>query len=129
MANAGSDLFATVPEDHLKFSVYKDRLDYSKVVDFLEFGKKDVSQATGVPLSSVRYDDKMPNELVQRVKEWAMLLNLVAEHFQGDGKKTHLWFTLRNPMLGNIAPRDLIRFGRFAKLHKFIWSALEENKR
>ena len=129
MANAVSDLFATVPKDHLKFSVYGDRMDYSKVVDFLVFGKKDVSHATGVPLSSVRYDDKMPSELVQRVNEWAMLLNLVAEHFQGDGKKTHLWFTLSNPMLGNIAPRDLIRFGRFSKLKKFIWSALEENKR
>ncbi len=80
-------------------------------------------------MSSVRYDEKIPTELHERIKEWAILLNLVAEHFKGDATKTTLWFTTPNPLLGNISPRDMIRFGRYKKLFKFIFNALAENKR
>jgi hypothetical protein len=31
--------------------------------------------------------------------------------------------------LGNITPRDMIRIGRFKKLHRFILNALSENER
>jgi hypothetical protein len=30
-------------------------------------------------------------------------------------------------MLGDIAPRDMIRFGRYAKLRQFVMDALSEN--
>ncbi len=129
MTTAAPSLFKTTPKDHLGFGLYKDRPNYSDVVHFLEFEKRDVSQATGVPIHSVRYDDKIKSELADRIKEWAILLNLVAEFFQGDGRKTALWFSVSNPLLGNIKPRDMIRFGRFKKLYTFIWNALEENKR
>ena len=129
MQTLDRDIFATVPnKDYLSF--YQDeRPQYNKIVDFLEFKKDDISKAVGVPLSSVRYDAKMPAELQERIREWATLLNLVAEHFQGDGQKTVLWFTTLNPLLGNITPRDLIRFGRYKKLFKFVVNALAENKR
>jgi hypothetical protein len=39
-----------------------------------------------------------------------------------------LWFKVPNPLLGDVAPRDMIRFGRYKKLLKFIQSALEENQ-
>jgi len=129
MPTAVSDLFTTVPKrDHLSL-FQNDRPDYQKVVQSLEFKKEDVSKATGVPLVSIRYDEKMPIELQERIREWAVLLNLVAEHFQSDAKKTTLWFTMSNPLLGNVAPRDMIRFGRFKKLIKFIITALAENRR
>ena len=79
-------------------------------------------------MQSVRYDQKMPKELEDRVREWAVALALVAQYFK-DGQKTVLWFKTPNPLLGNIAPRDMIRVGRFSKLHRFIANALADNKR
>lgn len=125
MPTLTADIFSTVPkEDYLSF---KD--EPNRIVDFLEFKKEDIAKATGVPLNSVRYDEKMPSELRERFREWATLFNLVAEHFKGDGKKTTLWFTTLNPLLGNVTPRDMIRFGRYKKLFKFVVNAMAENKR
>lgn len=128
MATLNSDIFATVPEDHL--SLYKgNKPQYNRVAEFLNFKKEDISKATGVVQASVRYDEKMPLELKERIQEWAILLNHVAGHFKGDGRKTTLWFITPNPLLGYDTPRDMIRFGRFKKLYKFVVDALAENKR
>lgn len=120
--SSNSALFETVPEDHM--SVYD---DYSKVVSLLEFDKKDVARAARVPVNSVRYDEKIPLDLRNHLNEWAVLLNMVARFFKGDAKKTVLWFTIPNPLLGNYQPRDMIRFGRYKKLRTFIWNAIQEN--
>lgn len=122
------DIFATVPKKDYLSLFDKDEPRYNRIVDFLEFKKEDISKATDVPLSSVRYDDKIPQELHERIREWAILLNLVAGHFKGDPNKTTLWFTTPNPLLGNETPRDMIRFGRYKKLFKFIINAIAENK-
>ena len=128
MPTLSQNIFDTVPEDYL--SLYKgDKPQYNRIVKFLELKAEDVSDATGVPLSSVRYDDKMPAELQERIQEWATLFNLVAGRFQGDARKTALWFTTLNPLLGNVKPRDMIRFGRYKKLFKFVVNALAENRR
>lgn len=125
MPTLSSEIFSTVPkEDYLSFQDKPNR-----IAEFLEFKKEDIAKATGVSLSSVRYDEKMPSELRERIREWATLLNLVAEHFHGDEKKTALWFTTLNPLLGNVPPRDMIRFGRYKKLFKFVATAIAENKR
>ena len=114
------DIFGTIPEqDYLSF-FQNAKPRYNRIVGFLEFKKEDISKATEVPLASVRYDKKIPKELHERIREWAILLNLVAEHFKGDAKKTALWFTASNPLLGQITPRDMIRSGRYKKLFKFI---------
>jgi uncharacterized protein (DUF2384 family) len=128
MVISNADIFHTVPQqDHLEFFPHN-RLQSKGVVDFLRLKKEDVSRATGVPSASVRYDEKMSEELHERISEWANLLNLVAEHFKGDPHKTASWFTMTNPLLGNISPRDMIRFGRYKKLLKFIVNALADNK-
>lgn len=85
--------------------------------------------AVDVPVNSVRWDEKMSPELEEHISQWANLLNLVAEHFGGDAEKTALWFSTENPMLGNIAPRDMIKVGRYNKLYKFILNALSGNRR
>lgn len=129
MQTLSHNLFFTVPSQDF-LSLYQDNSPkYQGVVQFLEFKKEDVSKASGVPLSSVRYDEKMPAELQERIREWATLLNLVAEHFHGDAGKTALWFTTLNPLLGNIAPRDMIRFGKYKKLLKFVMNAISNSKR
>ena len=125
----GSDIFATVPKQDYLSMFSGNYPKYQGVVDFLEFKKEDVSKATGIPIHSIRYDEKMSIELRERIREWATLLNLVAEHFSGDAGKTALWFITPNPLLGTVTPRDMIRFGRFRKLLKFIMNALSENKR
>jgi hypothetical protein len=97
-------------------------------LDYLGFKKCDVAKATGTALSSIRYDDRMPPKISLHLREWAVILNLVAGHFKGDEYKTRLWFTIQNPGLGDMSPRDMIRFGRCEKLRKFVLNALSENK-
>ena len=127
MVTLVKDIFGTVPEDYLSL-FEKNKPKYDRIVNFLEFKKEDISKATDVPLASIRYDEKIPRELHERLREWAILLNLVAGHFKGDPRKTTLWFTIQNPLLGNVTPRDMIRFGRYKKLFQFIINAIAENK-
>ena len=129
MKTVTDDIFATVPkEDYLSF-FKDDQPVYNRIKEFLEFRNEDISTATGIPLKSIRLDERIPLEVQERMREWANVLNLVAEHFNGDVRKTALWLTTSNPLLGNMAPRDMIRFGRYKKLFKFIFNALSENKR
>lgn len=129
MQHADAEIFSTVPDKDYMSIYEKKELKYDKIVEYYEFKKEDISKAAGVPISSVRYDAKMPAELQERIREWGTLLNLVAEHFKGDVHKTVTWVTTINPMLGGITPRDMIRFGRFQKLFKFVMNAINENKR
>lgn len=129
MIHSAEDIFSTIAQKDYLSVFDNDKPNCNRIVDLLKFKKEDIARATEVPLSSVRYDDKIPKELQERFREWAILLNLVAEHFKGDAHKTVLWFTAPNPLLGNITPRDMIRFGRYKKLFKFIFNALSENKR
>jgi uncharacterized protein (DUF2384 family) len=124
----GTTLFSTVPKED-RLALFADgHTDYQKVVRLLDFSKSDVAKASRIPSMSVRYDRKIPKELAERVQEWAIALNMVAQYFQ-DEQKTVLWFKTRNPLLGNIKPRDMIRVGRFGKLQRFIQNALDENER
>lgn len=97
-----------------------------KVIDLLKYKKADVAAATDIPVSSIRYDTRMPEELRARMVEWAIVINLVAAFFE-DETKTILWLQTRNPLLGGMSPRDMIRAGRFKKLEKFVQTALAEN--
>jgi hypothetical protein len=124
---ATEHIFDTIAND--QFGLFKGHIpDYEKVIEVLDFSKKDVSKATSVPESSVRYDRKIPHDLQERMTEWAMAISLVAAYFK-DFDKTILWFRVRNPALGGISPRDMIRVGRFNKLLRFIQTALDENRR
>jgi hypothetical protein len=100
---------------------------YDRIAKFLGFGNREVAQAAGVPVSKVRLDAKLPAEVEQRFREWAVVLNLVAQFFEGDGDKTSLWFSMPNPLLGGVVPRDMLRIGRFRRLYHFVIDALAEN--
>ena len=127
MSALSHDIFSNIPERDFLSLLDKGEARASKVIEFVGFKKEDVSKAAGVPSSSVRYDERMPQILRDRLREWANLFNLVAQFFEGDAIKTALWFKTANPMLGGISPRDMIRFGRYQKLLKFILNALSEN--
>jgi hypothetical protein len=99
------------------------------LVEFLGLSNADVSHIAGVSKKSVRYDDGVPKEMLERLEQIGNVCNLVAHFFAGDAAKTALWFKTRNPMLGDIAPRDMIRFGRYDKLRRFIIGALADQSR
>jgi hypothetical protein len=126
-ARHSPELFRNVPTRDVLRLFEKGRPNAKKVVQLLNYRKEDVAVASNVPIASVRYDLKMPEELLERMREWATALNLVANFFN-DEQKTMLWFQLPNPLLGNMPPREMIRVGRFNKLFKFIQTALSENK-
>jgi hypothetical protein len=98
-----------------------------EVANFLDLKKPDIAKIARVAPASVRFDEKIPREVLERLEEIANICSLVAQFFGGDPKKTALWFKTRNTLLGDITPRDMIRFGRYAKLREVIVDALAEN--
>lgn len=54
--------------------------------------------------------------------------NLVLEFFKGDQKKTDLWFSSDNPLLGGISPDNMIKVGRIERLADFVCYQLWENE-
>ena len=120
-------LFANVPsKDYLGF--WADQtLQAKTVADFMDLDRREVARVAGVSSASVRWDQKIPREVLDRLTEIAVVCSLVAQFFEGDVIKTKLWFQTRNPLLGNLSPRDMIRYGRYEKLRRFVMDALVEN--
>jgi antitoxin Xre/MbcA/ParS-like protein len=122
---ANPNLFKTVSnQDSLQFW-QGNALNYQKVRDFTGFDVRDIARMTGAAKSSVRFDSKAPKEVREHLENIANICNLVFQFFQDD-VKTKLWLQTPNPMLGNVSPRDMLRFGRYAKLLRFINQAIEE---
>jgi hypothetical protein len=119
----GVALFDTVPPDLMGFGLGSS-FNAKSVQSFLSLKKEDVSRIADVSPKSVRFDDAMPVPVRERLQEIANTINLVARFFGGDADKTGTWFKTRNPLLGDISPRDMICLGRFQRLRKFIWLAM-----
>ena len=129
MTASAPRLFKTIPQnDYLHFWT-DDRFQPQLVAQFLELNKADVAKVAGVSTASVRFDQKIPKDVLDRFLEIANICGLVAQFFQGNVVKTSLWFKTKNPLLGNISPRDMIRYGRYEKLRRFVMDALDENVR
>lgn len=126
MNNTDSSIFDNVYDRDLLGLTEGSEFDYARVASFLELGKDEISKLSGVSKQSVRFDRKIPKEVKERLDEIGNICLLVAEHFQGDAKKTALWFKAPNPMLGNVRPRDMLRLGRYKKLMQFIIDANRE---
>lgn len=120
---AGFGLFDTVPEDLLQFG-HGQSFNAHKTAEFLSFKNADVGRIASVSASSVRWDDKLPEAVRNRMEEIASIANLVAKQFAGDAEKTAAWFRAKNPLLGDISPRDMIRLGRYGRLRQFIIQAM-----
>ena len=118
-------LFETVPKDYLNFGLGSS-FDPKRVPTLLGLKKEDVSRLACVSVKSVRYDDAIPEQVRERLEEIANTINMVAKVFDGDVDKTVTWFRARNPMLGDISPKDMIRLGRYERLRKFIINAMTE---
>ena len=97
-----------------------------KVRDFLNLKNDDVSKLANVSVKSVRFDDAIPTAVLERFEEIANTCNMVAEVFGGDTEKTALWFRTKNPLLGDVSPRDMIRLRRFDRLRRFVVGAIAD---
>lgn len=124
---AKAAFFDTVGDDHMSFWE-QSRFQPGRVTDFLRLEKRDVSRIASVSDKSVRYDEKMPEAVRDRLEEIANIVNLVADTFQGDITKTALWFKTQNPILGDVSPRDMIRLGRYDRLRKYVVEAALLNR-
>jgi hypothetical protein len=118
-------LFDSVPEDYLSFG-QGPTFKAKEVQTFLSLNKDDISRLAEVSSKSVRFDKAMPEPMRLRLEEIALTINWVAKAMGGDVIKTAAWFKARNPLLGDISPRDMIRLGRFERLRKFIINAMME---
>ncbi len=128
MKASQKDLFATVPTSKYMPFYRQGTTDLKKVANFFEFSNNDVAKIANVSENSVRYSGaRVPQLLKTKLEEIANTCEIVASNFNGDTDKTTLWFKMENPMLGNLTPRDMIRFGRYKKLKSFIFDAMEGN--
>jgi len=121
------NLFSTVaPNDGLKF-FHGNVVDIERVREITGLDNNDLAKIAGVPKGSVRNDSKAPKQVREHLENIANICNLVFEFFN-DNVKTKVWLQTPNPMLGNMSPRDMIRFGRFAKLQRFVANAIAEGR-
>jgi hypothetical protein len=123
-AMATSHLPSNISGDPLGFG-QGDAFNPKAVALWLALTRKDISHLANVPVSSVRWDERMPKSIRTRMEQVAETCNLVARAFDNSRGKAALWFRTRNPLLGDIAPRDMVRLGRMDRLHKFVVSALD----
>ncbi len=119
-------LFDSVPQDYMGFG-YGDSFKPKAIPELLKLNKQDVSRIASVSVKSVRYDDNIPEAVIDRFEEIAHTINMVAARFNGDINKTIAWFRTQNPLLGDVSPRDMIRLGRYERLRKFIINAMTED--
>jgi hypothetical protein len=118
-------LFENVADnDYLGFGAGS-HFDPKRVSDVLDLRDAEVSKITSTPMSKIRYD-KLPPEVREHLEQIATTCNLVAGVFHGDVNKTVLWFKTKNPLLGDVSPRDMVRLGRFDRLRRFIISSMAE---
>lgn len=124
-----TSLFANIASDD-RLGLYREAVFQPKaLVEFLKLNNNEVSQVSGIKKSSVRYDALIPAQMLERLEEIGNICNLVAAHFNGDARKTALWFKTKNPLLGDVSPRDMIRFGRYDRLRRFVISAIANQSR
>ncbi len=126
MGDSRSGLFATIPaKDYLLFW-QSGRFQPQRVTRFLGLSKSEVAGLSGVAPSSVRFDGQIPRDLRDRLSEIAGTCTLVAEFLGGDATRTGLWFKTRNPLLGDLSPREMIVSGRYDELRRVVMDALEK---
>jgi predicted nucleotidyltransferase len=122
---ARASLFSTVPtRDYLQFW-QAGRFQPQRVARFLGLSKVQLAQLAAVAPASVRFDDKTPRMLSERLLDIAATCELVAQAFDGNVTKTALWFKTPNPQLGNLSPCELLRRGEREVLQRHVIQATQ----
>ncbi len=123
-SNFRAPLFSTVPQqDYLQFW-QSGLFQPQRVAKFLGLSKSELALLAGVAPASVRFDDKAPRVLRERMMDLAATCALVAEAFVGNVTMTKLWFMTANPQLNNLSPCDLLRRGDHEALQRQVTAAI-----
>lgn len=119
---AQAHIFNTVPNKDV-FGFYdKGKIKYKRVADTLNFNRKEISKATRVAISSVRYEkNKIPDNMIEFLTAMTWLLNTTYEHLKNKDKVI-LWLNTPNPICGGFSPKDMICMGQYKKLIKIVSS-------
>lgn len=123
----GSDRSLSEPQDYMRFGSGSS-FDAKGVQLALDLTDDDLARIASVPLESRSPDVALPERVRARLEEVGNCMNLIVQVFDGDVDKAVVWFKTRNPLLGDVAPRDMIRLGRYEGLRKFIASAMVEGR-
>ena len=89
--------------------------DYKEISVFLQLSNDDLAKIARISVKTIRFNGNIPLALKERMEEMKNVCELVFEML-GSIEKTQLWFKTKNQMLGNVSPKDLLRFGRYQKL-------------
>jgi hypothetical protein len=68
------------------------------------------------------------NEMEQLQRQLFAAIEAVNNYFN-DPEKSLLWMILKNPLFGNISPKEMIMLGRYDKVMELIKASLDENER
>ncbi len=117
-------VLSSVPSgDPIGFWNVDGTLNGKRVTKFIDITSAEAANIAHISRSSVRFDDRMPQELERHLIQIANICTHVAEIFKGDLGKTKLWVETPNPALGDISPKAMMRFGRYQTLLKFVLDA------
>jgi len=123
-SSATLSLFDTVARrDYLQFW-QSGLFQPQRVARFLGLTKHELAQLAGVAPASVRFDDKAPRVLLERLMDVASTCALVAEAFDGNATKTAIWFMTPNPQFNNLSPAELLRRGEREMLQRKVVQAI-----
>lgn len=113
-------LFDSVPSALPMLWNEQGRVQPEEVRKLLDLSKSDFAKAAHASQKQIADRLRIPQEVEERVRVWARILEEVARFFDGDIKKTMLWFGIPNPLLGEVSPRDMILYGRASKLLQIV---------
>ena len=101
------------------------RVDLKKMALFLSLSPQQMASVIGSRKSVSSFDAlRLAPSAQKRVNEIANLCEVVAHNFGGDVEKTALWFEMKNPMLGDLSPRDMLLFQRHELLQNLVFDAM-----
>ena len=120
-------IFNTVPKNDVFGFYNKGKTQYKEVANILKLNRKEISRASRIAVSSVRYENnKIPEKLKNFLTSMAWLLNTTHEYLK-DEHKVMQWIESPNPICGGFSPKDMICVGQYKKLVRIVSSYLEGN--
>jgi hypothetical protein len=121
------NLMMTVPKSN-NYSNLQDNETLKLVAQDLELSNEDLAREIAVRVSSIRWDENMPQKLKQRLKDYALISDHILKYFDGDKVRTAHWFKIPNPLLGGLTPRQMISLGNGIKLQEMIVNQFNGNE-
>lgn len=116
-----SDLFSTVTTH--KFEAIwsaSGELKHKELMKLVGLNRQMVAAWSGTLIDSVRYDDRMSENVESYLYRIANIVDHIAEVFDNHQTKIKQWFFVSNPSLGGMSPLKMIQSGKEEKLLQII---------